>query len=154
VLSEVSLAIGHFADQQFLKGVLGRYLSRNGRRRVRFRMQELGNSTNLRVRQLKGRHAFLRPPISDNRADQIAMEIMTHQGRPNQIRPACAPRIPAVAKAARLLERTFSRSDIGFTLLLPYIVRVLSEQGNRKQNQDKLAHEKQYSAVLHRGQLS
>src|SRR3954467_5937464 len=34
VLSEVSLAIGRFADQQFLKGVLGRYLSRNGRRSV------------------------------------------------------------------------------------------------------------------------
>jgi hypothetical protein len=84
----------------------------NFRRRQSFggsRMQKRRDIGHLVITQRQGRHPFVRPPLMNHLADQIALNVMRHNRRPHQIRPARPGRVRPVTKSTRL-DKLFAPS--------------------------------------------
>jgi hypothetical protein len=85
----------------------------------------------------------MRPAIADYLADQVSIDVMADERRAQQIGPARAACVAAVAKATRLLKFSFTR---GYPRgLLPparNVVRILCENGGCKKKQKACAHDR------------
>src|SRR6266852_272511 len=109
---EIGFAGFSVAGEEFLHGIrlgdAGRFDSLGGTR-----VQEGGNVAHLIVRQRHGRHALVRAPLSNHFAKQVSLNVMGHQRRANQVRPANARGVRSVTESAGLLELPLTARSSG-----------------------------------------
>src|SRR5690242_12195962 len=100
---EICLSSIRIAGQQLLDGILP-WDSRRSQGFLRARVQIRSDVEHLRIGQRHCRHAFIRAPKTNDFANLVALHVMRHKRRANQVGSPSTRGVGSMAESAGLLE--------------------------------------------------